>query len=163
MRELFPIGRWAISTLVQFGCFSMRQGIDLGVRYSRISFLCLFRTDRPTYTISISKETTVLHKIKLILSKRNSNNDWDLKDHYLNPGIHGPKPVDLGLSSSVLVLRPEQQLQSGHWTGLGPTNFVNLGTIRRYIDPRLNLRLHRTSLRIYRPSGRSGVWVGTRP
>ena len=78
VRELFPIGRWAISTLVQFDCFSMRQGIDLGVRYSRISFLCLFRTDRPTYTISISKETTVLNKIKLILSKRNSNNDLDL-------------------------------------------------------------------------------------
>ena len=96
VRELFPIGRWAISTLVQFGCFSMRQGLDLGVRYSRISFLCLFRTDRPTYIISISKETTVLNKIKLILSKRNSNNDLDLEDHYLNPGIDGPKPVDPG-------------------------------------------------------------------
>ena len=91
VRELFPIGRWAVSTLVQFGCFIMRQGIDLGVRYSRISFLCLFRTDRPTYIISISKETTVLNKIKLILSKRNSNNDLDLEDHYLNPEIHGQK------------------------------------------------------------------------
>ena len=79
VRELFPIGRWAFSTLVQFGCFSMRQGLDLGVRYSRISFLCLFRTDRSTYIISISKETTVLNKIKLILS--NSNNDFDLEDY----------------------------------------------------------------------------------
>ena len=128
VRELFPIGRWAISTLVQFGCFSMRQGLDLGVRYSRISFLCLFRTDRPTYIISISKETTVLNKIKLILSKRNSNNDLDLEDHYLNPGIHGPKPVDPGPSGLVLVLRPDQQLQNGPRTGPGQQNVVNLGS-----------------------------------
>ena len=85
------VSYWSVgyyTHLVQFGCFSMRQGLDLGVRYSRISFLCLFRTDRPTYIISISKETTVLNKIKLILSKRNSNNDLDPKDHYLNLGFN---------------------------------------------------------------------------
>ena len=120
------ISYWSVgynTHLVQFGCFSMRQGLDLGVRYSRISFLCLFRTDRPIYIISISKETTVLNKIKLILSKRNSNNDLDLEDHYLNPGIHGQRQVDPGRSSSVLVSRPDQQLQNGPRTGPGPTKF----------------------------------------
>ena len=38
---------WSSTLLVYLGyfdCFSTRQGLDLGVRYSRISFLCLFLT-----------------------------------------------------------------------------------------------------------------------
>ena len=45
--QLLPIAYWSSTLLVYLGyfdCFSMRRGLDLGVRYSRISFLCLFLT-----------------------------------------------------------------------------------------------------------------------
>ena len=90
---------WSSTLLVYLGyfdCFSMRQGLDLGVRYSRISFLCLFLTADmighpighrwPAYTISIYKEATVLKKWYLMFaSKISSNNDMNLWAHYSGP------------------------------------------------------------------------------
>ena len=85
VRELFPIGRMAISTFQSIWLFFYAAGVRSRCKILQ-NFLFMFVSHRTPglYYFHLKSSRSVLNKIKLISDVyiKNSNNDMDLKDHW---------------------------------------------------------------------------------